>query len=427
LVADSRQTQAISGVSPVQSWERYREDAREAILARLLNTSGTRSSGAGGERPSAASQPHGLVRATVLQAHSGTEALVDIAGKPYLVNTRQALNPGATVVLRLLDDRTFLQGQGLGKAGGVPLPADTGDRGGKAADAAGNLAGGDKIERSGGARGVRGVAPIPMPSLAELKTETGDTKVVLSGSARLLLALIEEIGGAQRSVPLAPLRMDAGTPPAEAARAMRQAVEQSGLFYESHLQEWQEGRRRLEALHAEPQAALSPGPRARDSSAAPAPLPPAEPATPEQNAAKGLQAALNAIPADVRPLVQDQIAVLASGRLFLEGAWAERPFTLEIEPDDGQGRDADLPLAWRVRIAVDTPHLGKLQIDIALTGTTAQVAVQPDTKTLRGQRLRDVHAQLMAGGLDLQQALDEQGLRMSDLKIAMASRSPART
>ncbi|VCU69930.1 hypothetical protein PIGHUM_01995 [Pigmentiphaga humi] len=419
MVADTRQTQAISGVAPTQSWERYREDAREAILARLLNVPGGGTPG--GARASGGSAlPNGLVRATVLQANSDTEALVDIGGKPYLVNTRQALSPGASIVLRLLDDRTFLQGQEQARrAGGAPAAAPGGVTDSEAADTAG---------RGNAVRALRGVAPIALPSLAELKVETGDTKVMLSGSARLLLALVDEIGGAQRSVPLAPLRLGADATAAEAAQRLQQGVAQSGLFYEAHLQEWREGRRELDTLRTEPQAALSPGPPAKEhapAAAAPAALP-AEPATPEQNAAKGLQAALDAIPPDVRQVVQDQIAVLASGRLFLQGAWAEQPFTLEIEPDDGQGRDAELPLSWRIRIAVQTRHLGTLQVDVTLAGTDARIAIQPDTHALRGQRLRDLQARLTGGGLDLQQALDGQGLRMTDLQVATASRSPAR-
>lgn len=425
MVADTRQTQPVSGVSPTQSWERYREDAREAVLARLLNVSGGNAAG-GARPPGATGLPHGLVRATVLQANSDTEALVNIAGKPYLINTRQALSPGVTVVLRLLDDRTFLHGQDGGRIGGPRSPGEGGGRGqGPLALATADA---ESVSPDQATRAVRGVSPVPMPSLAELKLETGDTKVMLSGSARLLLALVDETGGTQRSVPLDALRIPAGTPPDEAARQIRQAVQQSGLFYEAHLQEWREGRLPIEALRAEPQAALSPAPQARDQAPPTgSPAPSADPATPEQNAAKGLQAALAAIPSDVRQVVHDQIAALASGRLFLQGAWAEQPFTLEIEPDEGKGADAGLPRTWRVRISVQTRHLGTMQVDVALDGTDTRVAIQPDTRTLRGQRLRDLQARLTAGGLDLQQALDGQGLRMSDLKIATASRSPART
>ncbi|MBN9476655.1 MAG: flagellar hook-length control protein FliK [Burkholderiales bacterium] len=425
MVADTRQTQPVSGVSPTQSWERYREDAREAVLARLLNVSGGNAAGSA-RPPGTAGLPHGLVRATVLQANSDTEALVNIAGKPYLINTRQALSPGVTVVLRLLDDRTFLHGQDGGRIGGPRSPGEGGGRGqGLLAPATADA---EAASPDVATRAVRGISPVPMPSLAELKLETGDTKVMLSGSARLLLALVDETGGTQRSVPLDALRIPAGTLPDEAARQIRQAVQQSGLFYEAHLQEWREGRLPIEALRAEPQAALSPAPQVRDPAPpAGAPAPAAEPATPEQSAAKGLQAALAAIPSDVRQVVHDQIAALASGRLFLQGAWAEQPFTLEIEPDEGKGADAGLPRTWRVRISVQTRHLGTMQVDVGLDGTDTRVAIQPDTRTLRGQRLRDLQARLTAGGLDLQQALDGQGLRMSDLKIATASRSPART
>lgn len=122
MVADTRQTQPVSAIAPTQSWERYREDAREAVLARLLNVTGASGLSGGARPPGSAGLPHGLVRATVLQANSDTEALVNIAGKPYLVNTRQPLSPGVTLVLRLLDDRTFLHGQEDGRIGGPRSP-----------------------------------------------------------------------------------------------------------------------------------------------------------------------------------------------------------------------------------------------------------------------------------------------------------------
>ncbi|MDX3904136.1 MAG: flagellar hook-length control protein FliK [Pigmentiphaga sp.] len=426
-MVDSRPTQPVTGVVPVQGWERYREDAREAILARLLNMPSARGPGPQAGAQAGSGLPHGLVRATVIQAHSASEALVDIGGKPYLVNTRQALTAGASVILRLLDDRTFLQSQGAGRPDTLSRPADRQAHTGAGGPGELAAAAGDKAGRTDSARSARGVVPVPMPALAELNTETGDAKIRLSGSARLLFALISETGSVQRSVPLASLDIPADADPALAARRMQQAVEQSGLFYESHLQEWRDGRRSLEALRAEPQAALSPGPQPKPAGGPVVSVPdPQPPATPEQAATKGLQAALGAIPSDVRPIVQDQIALLASGRMLLEGAWGGAPFTLEVEPDAAGRHDDDLPLAWQVRIRVETPHLGKLEVDLALSGTDARVAVRPDAKALRGQRLREVQAQLAAGGPALREALDSRGLHMSDLRVASAARPPAR-
>lgn len=426
MVADTRQTRAISAVSPVQNWERYREDAREAILARLLNTSGSAASGARAASPAppAASLPNGLVRAVVLQANSDSEALVDIGGKSYLVNTRQALSAGSNVILRLLDERTFLQSEGLGKGVG-PLGGRDGSSG-SSTDSAHSTT--KPAEQAQAVRNVRGISPTPMPAPAALHIDSGDARVRLSGSARLLSALAAQADSIRRKVALAPLRIDASTDTGIAAQRIQQAVEQSGLFYESHLQQWREGRRSIEALRAEPQAALSPGvPSKSDTPERPTMTAATPLSSPEQNATRGLQAALGAIPSDVRPLVQDQIALLESSRLALQGFWADQSFTLEIEPDNSGSHDADLPHSWRVRIEMDAPHLGKMAVEVALNGTQTRIIVRPDTKTVRGQQLRDLQTQLSSSGFELQQALDSQGLQMSELSIATNSRSPARS
>ena len=422
MVTDARNARPVSPVTSVQSWERYREDAREAILAKLASGPGGKGSpvDVSSGRTPPPSQPAGLVRATVLQANSESEALVDIGGKSYLINTRQALAEGANVILRLLDSREFAQGG----------PATTRVRAGAqtadvaATGAPGDIADAPDIDPATGIRRV-GIAPVALPALAELKTASSEVNVQLSGSARLLSALASSPDSPQRLVPLAPLALDGQTDTTASAQKIQHAVEHSGLFYESHLQEWQEGRRSLDALRAEPQAALSPGVPAKPDAAGKttdmAPLP----STPEQSAAKGLQAALGAIPADVRPIVQDQIALLETGRMGLLGSWEGRPFSLEIEPDDNGPRSDDIPLSWRVKIQIDAPNLGKLELDVALAGTQANVTVRPDGKTTKGQALRDLQAALTSTSAELQTSLDARGLQMTGLSVAPATRSTA--
>jgi hypothetical protein len=444
LVTETRPAQAVSGVSPVQSWERYRDDARNAVLARLISTAPVRAPGqaapTAAETRAAANAPlpAGLVRALVLQTKGASQALVDIAGKAYLVNTRQALNPGSTVVLRLLDEQSFSQAEALGV---TTVPIRPGElRAAAAANAAAGTAAPPEEaaaaqagQAADAARGVRGVMPTPMPALAQLHTETGDAKVELSGSSRLLLALAnetatDETATPQRSVPLATLRLDPRADTAVTAQRLQQAVEQSGLFYESHLQQWQDGRRSLDTLGKEPQAALSPGPQGPETDDAQlraAHLQAGDaPDTPEQSATKGLDAALRAIPDDLRPLVHDQISLLESGRLIMQGAWGEQPFQLEVEPDQSHAQDTELPKAWRVRLTVNTPHLGQTQLDVALLGNATQVVVRPDTKTLRGQALLDAQTLLQSATMELQQALDARGVAMSELTVTTSNRNP---
>lgn len=426
MVTDARQARPITPVQGVQSWERYREEAREAVLAKLVSGPGGRGSALDlSSNGKHGSLPTGLVRATVVQANSDSEALVDINGKSYLVATRQALAKGASVVLRLLDEREFAKsdGQGFKLRPGAA---------GVAPGASSALAPADDAQQPAQAGTLRkvGVAPTILPALAELKTDSSEVNVHLSGSARLLSALAGGPNAPQRLVPLTPLALSGTTDTRVSAQQIQHAVEHSGLFYESHLQAWREGRRSLDALRAEPQAALSPGVPDKPASTPPNPTTVRvdAPATPEQTAAKGLQAALAAIPADVRHLVQDQIALLETGRMGLQGTFEDRPFSLEIEPDDSNSpQSEDIPLSWRVRIQVDTPHLGKLDLDVSLAGTQAQITVRPDTKITRGQALRDLQAMLNASSMDLQQSLDARGLQMTGLNVSTQSRAAPAT
>src|SRR5690606_9123907 len=128
-------------------------------------------------------------------------------------------------------------------------------------------------------------------------------------------------------------------------------------------------------------------------------------------ATRGLQAALNAIPDSLRPLVHEQISVLVTGKMLVEGNWADQPFELEIEPDEAAGHDADLPLAWRASMTLDTPNMGKLVVKLALHGTQTQLHILPDTQQTRGQALRDLQQHLQQGVMRLHEALSSRGLQ----------------
>ncbi len=398
MVAESRPAAAITPTQATQGWERFRDDAREAVLTRIVATKSATQ--AGDQRPS------GLVRATVLQRLNAAEALVDISGKAFHIQTKQALTAGSSVVLRIVDDRSFQQSE-------APARFQLGPTAGGAGAAVGTAQ---------SAQALRGVAPTPMPAPAALQTGNADANVKLSGASRLLLALDNEQPILQRqAVTLANLNIQASTDPLLAAQRLQQAVSQTGLFYESHLQEWTDGRRSTTALQREPQAALSPGQnRPQAEEAGEGANRPA--VTPEQSATRGLQAALNAIPDTLRSLVHEQISVLVTGKMMVEGDWANQPFELEVEPDEASGHDADLPLAWRASITLHTPTLGKLVLKLALHGTQTQLHILPDTQQTRGQALRDLQQHLQQGVMALHEALSNRGIQLAEFQVPIKSR-----
>jgi hypothetical protein len=84
-----------------------------------------------------------------------------------------------------------------------------------------------------------------------------DTHTTLSAAAKALSGLLAEAGKApprQAAISAAaPLAADGAIVPEQLARALHKSVQESGLFYESHLAEWSAGKRSLEVLAREPQ------------------------------------------------------------------------------------------------------------------------------------------------------------------------------
>lgn len=117
-----------------------------------------------------------------------------------------------------------------------------------------------------------------------LAGQTGSTRETLSFAARAILDLFEG-GDAQPLRASGPLL---ATPPSSGAEgttalsnALAKLVDQSGLFYESHLAQWVTGQRPLSALLQEPQATLrTPAQPAPQTQGQPLPLSPGSGNTP---------------------------------------------------------------------------------------------------------------------------------------------------
>jgi flagellar hook-length control protein FliK len=394
----------VANVAPLTPWDRQREDPRQAVLARLLSPDGRPLPVAATD---AAPTAGGLVRARLMEARGNNEALVDIGGKPFLIRTRLPLPVGASVLLRVIDP-----GVDDAELARVDGRASAVDAKGKSAPA--GRVGLDTLiddaTATDEADAVGPQRPATAPALETLRSDTGDARVRVSGTARLMSELAPS--GQPKMIQVPPLGQAEQADPARAAQHLQNAVEKSGLFYESHVQAWSEGRRGLDSLRAEPQGGLS-------QHAAVALSAEAQSALPEPRA---LNAALASIPPSVRPLVQEQIALLETGQLGLQGTWQGQPFSLQIEPDEQDTNHRALPgerLAnWRVRIEMEAPNLGRMQIDIGLAGEAATVRV-------RAENAQAARTTLGSQTADLLQALDARGVRMQELAIDKTPLAPA--
>lgn len=216
------------------------------------------------------------------------------------------------------------------------------------------------------------------------------------------------------------------------ARALNRAVEQSGLFYESHLADLAFGRRDANALSAEPQARLSPN--ANDASAgssgaakpiAPGAAPPIPGATPPSvTQAPGMpshaghppsaapaapgpvvgQAPGFGLPTEAHLLVRQQLETLANQAFAWQGpAWPGAPmhWTVERHQHSTPHDNTDTPAYWATHVRIALPRLGLIDASLTLLAGS-RIAVRlgtPDgSPTLEGH-VADLRSRLLAAGL----------------------------
>lgn len=172
------------------------------------------------------------------------------------------------------------------------------------------------------------------------------------------------------------------------ARSLAQAVNQSGLFYESHLQAWADGRLPMDGLRTEPQA------RAAQA------LHDATPAAREE------------VRAELGGLLQRQLDALEGKALAFGGfAWPGQRIEWQLqrdvdeEPADQHDADgAEHPPSWSTRLDLDLPRLGALGAQLRVVGsevTLAMTLANGATAALIETHRARLAAALQAAGLTL--------------------------
>lgn len=249
------------------------------------------------------------------------------------------------------------------------------------------------------AAALLGKAPLtPASQLPELDPATPPP--TLSPAARALTSVLAAAPSPSGTPVIlngkAPL-VAAGPPqPAQLAHTLRDTLEHSGLFYESHVSDWVQGQRGLPQLMQEPQmqrAALA-----------------AETAAHAATAGPDLAAA---------QLINQQLHAHEQARVQWQGeAWPGQAMQWEIrrEPREDQGRrqgepdDGAPPQVWRSGVRFRFPLLGKVAATVTLVGGQVQIQVQTDTAASAGT------LRAYAGRLEL--AMEAAGAPLSSLTIA---------
>ena len=266
----------------------------------------------------------------------------------------------------------------------------------------------------------------------------------LSRTGQLISSLFAGTNRAQgrdaHAVPLNGNQPIASAPPNTAQDLLpllKQAITQSGMFYESHQAEWVEGRLPKAALLQEPQGKLSSPaafasalaeeqgvsqnqPRASTGEPAVAARITADLAQSSNTSVEGSKAAIaqsqtsgQVVAPQTQPLVQQQLEALATQNFSWQGqVWPGQEMRWEIDEDATRSEQdgEDSAPRWSTRLHLTLPNLGEVDARIRLEGNSiaiSMVADSAETRTL-----------MRVSTLALRSQLDEAGLTLASMGVS---------
>lgn len=212
----------------------------------------------------------------------------------------------------------------------------------------------------------------------------------LSSTARLLGALVQGRKGEQDSAVQgmrAVLQATEGQPD-KIATQLHATIDKSGLFYESHLNEWASGQRSLSDVQDEPQN---------------------QSASPSKATAQGE----SPTPMDPTKLIPAQLEAMEHRKIVWQGELRPgQPMRWEIQedtPGKSEPGQAEQAAVWQTTVSFEMPGLGKVHAHLRLQGEHVQMHVRTVDETaaelLKQQTPR------------LSQALEASGTLLDSMKI----------
>jgi hypothetical protein len=214
----------------------------------------------------------------------------------------------------------------------------------------------------------------------------------LSDAARTISTLLTKAQSGpnppQAILGTTPLMASSTTGTPQLAQALQDAIGRSGLFYESHVAEWAEGKRSLTELLREPQ----------------------------------MQKSMQAADADLASaqLVNLQLRTHEQDKVRWQGeAWPGQKVEWEIDKDapDGKQDGEEAQPAWRSGVRFRLPLLGKVEASVVLVGGALHIQIQTDTA--------ESAAALRAQAGVLQQSLEASGAALASLAINLPADAAA--
>ena len=277
----------------------------------------------------------------------------------------------------------------------------------------------------------------------EEKPAAESVSTTLSRTGQLISTLYSGAQEAKGKAAALPLTTPVAPAPPQSAEELvpllKQAIGQSGMFYESHQAEWVEGRLPRTALLQEPQGKLS-SPSAFAADPSPNRLAPqqgsqtvsdpitavrpgSETATSNTaDAAKSIVTQTSQSPTiapQLQSLVQQQLEAMATQNFVWQGpVWPGQDMRWEIDENATQGPQGDETAPrWTTRLRMTLPRLGEIDARIQLQGNQIMIAMSAGDDETR-QRMR-------IDGESLRNQLDAAGLTLTSMGIeALAPEEP---
>lgn len=251
---------------------------------------------------------------------------------------------------------------------------------------------------------------------AQAKTADPSVATYLSRAGKLIGDLMQGIDGEGKRAPAAPLNGNqalVSTMPKDGATLaplLKQALSQSGVFYEAHQARWINGSLPAEQLQMEPQGKLSPGNNLAT------PNNPATTNNPRAESAAGQTTIPGGVPREIAPIVQQQLDGLANQSFAWQGqVWPGQKMWWEIgeNPEDRQLTGEEASARWHTRLKLQLPLLGDIDARLHLQ-PGGELGIRILSTSSDGEsRLRDslpaLQKQLEAAGLTVRQLLVDHG------------------
>ncbi len=224
---------------------------------------------------------------------------------------------------------------------------------------------------------------------------------------------------------------------------LKQAITQSGMFYESHQSQWVGSRLPTDALLLQPQGRLSPGLRegmpaeqggsasAANSGAVTVLSSKAErqlggaeqqaqtaSSNTLQTSALRSAAAGQLVAPDLMPLVQQQLEALASQTYVWQGqAWPGQTMQWEIIEENGgnkKGSDEPGQAPWQTRLILTMPQLGEVRAGVRIVAGEMTLSLLTQSS--------EAAMQLANGGDALRNQLEAAGLKLGGFTVGRNER-----